>query len=627
MKILFFVLGSLENRITSLGIDSFLSLFKQDIIFYGPIPEDNFVFEEKEIPIIKIFNETSIDELFKTLPADWYPDIVTCETSVVNLIPDFYKCPVKTYLMARDGWVDIMYNKGIVELFDFIRYSGVDRDSYRPFNKNLMPLSSISTYFENSEEEQNQNYKDRPVGVIAIANYTNPIYHARHKLFFELAKNISKEIPVKFVINLKRSEINHYYRQAKIVVDWSFTLSNRSQEAAINGCLLFSHEDNHTIKQVWKPWEEYIPFNNSNLIELIEYYINHSEESEKIITNASKTLKSNSGSYGDSILKHLKQIVETKQLPSERIKYLESLDQTTINHRLATPLYFNYRYSYFNVPDNWQELYFQRIDKSLSSGDNHRDKVILPPLIEASRMAFLLNKHELASKYITTLQSVFPDYAWTYYLYGRILQKNNELQRAEENYTKAIECGKKHPELLKEYIFPFAETGNVCDQRRVTDYLWQSGINGDNEYQVKALIHLGYSALGELFLLANNENKAIEQFTLANSFLPIPTSLQKMCEIYLKTRQYGELLEASNLGLEDSPYDYKLFFYHTIALLKLNRKKEARQKIKKQIKILKCFEGNKKARYIYLILQPLAILLLFNTYITTTILQRIFKKV
>lgn len=625
MKILFFILGSIENRINAWGINGFKSILEQDIVFYGPIPENKFMYNGKEIPIISILHETNVNELFSMFPPNWYPEIITCETSVINLIPDIYKCPVKTYLLARDAWVDTMYNKGILELFDFIRYNVVDRQSYQGFKTNFLPLSGTAVSIP-SPLLEDKEYKTRKIDVIAIASYNNSFYHLRYKLLYSLAKNANKRLKIVFINTIKFTEIHQHYRQAKIIVDWAHTLSNRSYEAALNGCLLFSHEDNKLIEEFWTPWEEYIPFNNSNLLELLEYYLNHTEISEKIIENS--LIKSNTipTSFGDSILSHLYQALESNHQPSDRIKYLESINQTTLLHRLATPLYFNYHFPQYNIPNNWEHLYFQRINKALAANNNEDVQVIIPPLIEASRMAFLLKKHELALEYITKLKLICPNYAWTYYLYGRILFDANEHNLAEENYVRAIECGTKHPELLKKFILPFTETKNVCDKRRVTDYLWQSSYNHNNEYQLKALNNLCYSALGDLFLIKNDKNKATEQFSMANSVLPIPTSVYKVCELYLNTKQYIELLKASNTGLDDSPYDYKLFIFKTIALLKLNRKKEARSILKDEINILKCFERNKVAEKLSLIYKLLVISLYFEKQLSIWVFLALLKK-
>ena len=54
MKILLFNLGSIDHRILAWGVDGFHSIFKQDVILWGPIPDKEFAFKGKKIPILKI---------------------------------------------------------------------------------------------------------------------------------------------------------------------------------------------------------------------------------------------------------------------------------------------------------------------------------------------------------------------------------------------------------------------------------------------------------------------------------------------------------------------------------------------------------------------------------------------
>ena len=133
MKILLFNLGTIEHRIIGWGIEGFKSLFEQDIILWGPIPDKILVYENKEIPILSFFEQTSISDIFKRLPKDWYPDVVTCETSVLNYVPDIYNCPVKTILFTRDAWSDSIFNKNLVEFFDFLNHATIDRIYIVPF--------------------------------------------------------------------------------------------------------------------------------------------------------------------------------------------------------------------------------------------------------------------------------------------------------------------------------------------------------------------------------------------------------------------------------------------------------------------------------------------------------------
>ena len=53
MKILLFNLGTIEHRVLSWEVDGFKSLFDQDIILWGPVPDPCFVYNGKEIPILR----------------------------------------------------------------------------------------------------------------------------------------------------------------------------------------------------------------------------------------------------------------------------------------------------------------------------------------------------------------------------------------------------------------------------------------------------------------------------------------------------------------------------------------------------------------------------------------------
>jgi hypothetical protein len=84
MNILLFNLGTIEDRIFEWEIEGFQTLFEQDIILWGPIPDKEFIYRNKKIPILNVSETTTINTVFSRLPDGWYPDILTCDTSVLN---------------------------------------------------------------------------------------------------------------------------------------------------------------------------------------------------------------------------------------------------------------------------------------------------------------------------------------------------------------------------------------------------------------------------------------------------------------------------------------------------------------------------------------------------------------
>jgi len=625
MKILLFNLGTIEFRIIDWGIEGFKSLFEQDIILWGPIPDKKFMYEDKEIPILSILEPTTIEAVFDRLPEGWYPDIVACETSVLNYIPDIYLCPVKTILFTRDAWSDTIYNKNLVELFDFLNHATIDRSLYNALHVHLLPLSNCAVSIPGTGVRISE-FENREIDIIAIASYDRFFYHERYKTFYKLADLNKIGIKIKYITGIKYSEINTYYQRSKIVIDWAYTLSNRSYEAALNGCLLFSHKDNLLIKDFWMPWEEYIPYDENNLLELVTYYINNPDHAKRVISKAQEKIQTIPPSWGQYVWENIDLAYKTNISIQERIKYIESLPLQDLHYRSATPLLFNYDYN-TNFPSNWKELYFTRIDHALSYPVNQDAKIA--PLIEAARVAFILKKTELSAKYLKELQEVLPDYAWIYYFHGRIYFEYGENNLALQSLQKAIECALKAPELLQKFVLPFIEKGNTCDCRRITDYMWQSIYNHRNEFQVMALLHLTFELSGDIYQRIEEPNQAINSYIEAINYIPIPDCIYKVNPLLIDSMEFEKLIEITNKGIENSPYDSILILYLAYALIQLKQKLRVFKVLKDHKRALKCFVNVRKILFIRSLINLILFFLLLGKYPDSKIiieLIRILKK-
>lgn len=622
MKILLFNLGSIEHRITNWETDGFKLLFEQDIILYGPIPDKIFNYKNKEIPILSFFETTTIKAVFNRLPKGWYPDIVTCETSVLNYIPDIYRCPVKTVLFTRDAWSDTIFNRSLVELFDFLSHGTIDWLSYKKLHVNFLPVSNCAV---SSPEKGTVNieYEQREIDVIAIANYNNSFYQERYNTFYKLSDSNKQGIKIKFLHGIKRPDIYKYYQRSKIMIDWAHTLSNRSFEAALNGCLLFSHIDNKLISEFWIPWEEYIPYDDNNLIELISFYINNHDQAKIIINKAAEKMKSAPSNWGQLVWESINIAYKTNISIERRIKYIDSIPSKSIHYLSATPLLYNYDYN-TNFPSNWDEEYFNRINQAIS--DPIDKKTDIAPLIEASRMAFLLKKYDLTINYLNELQKILPDYAWIYYFHGRIHYEHNELNLVILSIQKAIKCALDTPEYLQRFVLPVIEKGNPCDGRRITDYLWQSVKNHENEFQVQAFLNLSYELLGDIYKRIKEKYKSIDSYIEAIKYMPISNCIYKLNSLFIEKKQFRMVLEYTEKGLEDSPYDSVLILYKSYAFLQLNQKRQAYTILIDHKNALKSFIGVRKINITRRVLFILSFTLLFSKYLSSKIMLEFINR-
>lgn len=621
MKIFFFNLGSVSDRITSWGIEGFKSIFEQDVILWGPIPDDHFFYEDREIPIIRIFEETSIKTVFDQFNDLWYPDIVVCDTSVLNYIPDIYLCPVKTILFTRDAWADTLYNRGLVEFFDFINYGIVDRSVFERFNVNILPLSNCAVSLPENDSEPLE-FDKREIDVISISNYDSGFYHERYKTLFKLSESNESGFIIKYITGIKRKQISEYYQRSKIMLDWAHTLSNRSYEAALNGCLLFSHEDNPVIKTFWIPFKEYIPFNNENVMELLSFYLNNPDAAKKIVVNAYNKVKHIPFSMGQSYWEQICIACNTEVDISERISRNSHMPASLLNYRLATPLVYNYNYN-TSFPVNWKEIYFSRINRCLTETEDSDSRIL--PLIEAARLAFLLHDPDLTERYLCDLERLIPEYAWIWYIRARQSNLRGKLDEALEYSDLAIQCCTKAPELVKKFILPLNEKNNSCDGRRITDYLWQTVYKHTNEFQVKSVIHLSLELKGDIFNKQDRINDAVTAYREAVSNIPVPGCINKLFRAAVESGEYHEVLDFYEKALDDSPYFSELVYYGAYALYCDGQKEKALCLLKKHRNSLKSFYGKRRPVFVRRSISWLLMLEPFGKWVFVNILKYILK--
>jgi tetratricopeptide (TPR) repeat protein len=276
---------------------------------------------------------------------------------------------------------------------------------------------------------------------------------------------------------------------------------------------------------------------------------------------------------------------------------------------MATPLLFNYNYN-TNFPLNWKELYFERIDFALSfQGDQN---LTIAPLIEASRMAFLLKKPLLCLKYLAELQAVLPDYAWIYYFHARIFLDESNSEQALLSLEKAVDCALKSPELLRQFVLPVIENGNTCDYRRITDYMWQSVRHHNNEFQTNALLHLACELTGYIYQTIGKPNQAMDSYSKAIDYIPIPDCIYRLNRLLIQSSEFEKLLHWTDKGLDNSPYDTILILYKVFALIQLKQRQIATKVLKDHRRALISFVNVRKIVIIRYLISLLQVLVFFG---------------
>jgi len=626
MKILFFVLGSPYERMVGNRKDSFDDLLKEDIIFFGPSSDVTFKHNGKVFPIIQMVEETTISAIFQQLPHNWYPDIVVCETPVLTYISDIYRCPVKTLCLSRDAWGEMIYNRKMAEVFDCVYYQTVDIFSYKKLNTHLTPIigSPISIPAGNIKEKP---FNNRDIDILSIANYNIGMYHERYKLFHRVAQELVNVYNIKFITGVKYNEIHDFYKNSKIVIDWSNVMSCRSYEAILNGCLFFSYKDNPLIKAVWSPHKDYIPYDMDNIVDLLKYYLSNANESTNIITNAKKKIKNLPMSPGAATLERINQSLKYDISVNERINRIENWQKNVFYHCISTPLYFNYNYTGHNHPVNWQELYFKRINKALACKSD--DETRIREIIEAFRFAFLLKDEEKCFLYLSELEKIKPEYAWIYYHKARLYFDGHDYDNVLINLEKAVDYCQNYSVLIQKYPLPFEEKNYPIEGRRIKDFIWKSIYNHNNEFQVKAFLHTVYDLFGDTYRVIRENQSAIECYEKAINEVPIPNTFHKYYSLLTNEEHFLKIADTAELAVNENPYDILSILHISFAYIKLQNNDKFRKLLNAYYSSLRCFYNKKsvinKLNYKKILVKGLLLTYRLPDFFKTFLIKKMIK--
>jgi len=561
-------------------------LLENDIVFFGPSSDKLFEYKDKKFPVITLNEEIDLDDLFGRIPEGWYPEMVVVETPVLNYVRDFYRCPVPTLCFSRDAWGDMIYNRDIARLFDFVAYQTIDIGSYDQKLVEFVKYYGVPVSLPDDGLNKS-GFAARDIDVIAIANYDDGMYHKRYKLFCDIAKGLGSCYKVEFLTGLRYDEIHEYYKRSKIVVDWSNVLSSRSYEAALNGCLFFSFEDNILISSIWEKDVEYVSFNADTILEKLRHYLADEAASKTIIERARKKYETLPLSIGERTTKLIKACLEKWRLEGPKPRPFETLSEFEIAAAVTTTLYFNYQYTGHNHPPDWRELYFVRVDKALALPGPQREKVRL--LYEAARMAYLLRDEEKFSRFSSMMKEAGGSSPWIELLRAKLNFESSNITEAEKYIDAAFVEYEADPLSVRRDVLPFIEKGDACDARRVLDYMWQSVYQHGNEFQGRAFLYEYYALKERLSEIHGDREGVLRWCSAAIDQVKIPEIGRRLYKLLAERKEYNRLKDTAGKVWEENPYDVLSALYLASAFLETRDKPEAAKVLDSLHTILRAF--------------------------------------
>lgn len=270
-------------------------------ILLGPVWSNGLKSYETDNLEIRIFSYeeggdyrvNSYDSLDKIISfsGDWKPDLVLYQqTTHGPLLKGIENSPLPVAGIIADGWLFADKIKRIIPYYDAL----ITCESYiAEFLRNNGCKYIIEHTFHGYNIDLHKKIPGLPkiydityIGVPYIPEKT-PVYGERFRYLNRISEYFKGRYKLFYKSNIYGDEYGKILNQSKIIFNYSPTgfahiITTRIYESLVCGSLVFIEDSNTDSKKLFKDRVHCIYYNEKNLEELLEYYIENDEEREKI---------------------------------------------------------------------------------------------------------------------------------------------------------------------------------------------------------------------------------------------------------------------------------------------------------------------------------------------------------
>lgn len=496
----------------------------------------------------------TLEAIFDQLPDGWEPDVVFFNNVEGITFPEnIWECPYPVAVIANDLHVATLHNPDVYNLIDGIV-------AITPLPSKLQSHSGLfyshcGTAKIPSGIQELRAFSQRPVDVLSVCSKMLPAYMERNKILGKVATLLGDSRRICYP-SLRDMDIHTPHRFAKIVVDHSFlNVSGRAYEAMLNGCLFFCHEGNTLISNSLEPFVHYVPYNDENIVDLIERYLDDEEASTAIITAAMAFLENKPCTHGDIYNDCLAKAMAIMDKEERQIR-VSAMSIEAKKAALATNLASYSTYWGIPKPKHWLERYFQLSRESVESEGS--DLLRAKRLLEAGRVAALSGDNRKAESLLAKATWAEPALGWAWAIRAQVAYQEEQYDDAMDFATVAINSCHDSPRKVSEIGLPLSVDDNWLQWLAWGSYL-QHIDESRREDQVKSCLALSYKIKSDILLRQGNEKEALE--CLIDCVHALPIIREHVFELVCFLQKNGDISEALfelETGLEQSPYSYML---------------------------------------------------------------------
>ena len=228
------------------------------------------------------YPKSNFEEILEQLPRDWEPDLVIWWLpEFQTLVPGIENCPYPTLLLISDWHVLSDPLLEIAGMFDAV---GTDLVGLELL-KDVPGIQTFHAPLYGFDPARHRPIPGLPTlyDVSHVGDLNPALHHNRIKALTIAAEGLGPQ-KVRFFQHIYGEEYAKLLDQSRITINYALRgeMSMRCYEAPACGSLLFCEDSNLETQAILEDRKHCVFYNFGNLVDLLNYYLTHHEERERI---------------------------------------------------------------------------------------------------------------------------------------------------------------------------------------------------------------------------------------------------------------------------------------------------------------------------------------------------------
>ncbi len=229
---------------------------------------------------------TTFQQILEQLPAGWEPEVVIFWSPEYHPIPaGLEQCPYRLVAALGDWNLALWRIRDTLRMFDHIL---TDKQGVQVLQRlGSTNVSHAKLYGYDPALHRRLPAEPKVYDVGFVGNLSHTVQGERARFLQRLAR-LSEKYHICIATGLYGEEYTRFLNRCRIVFNRSIRgeMNMRAYEAPACGCLLLYEADNLEVRDVYQEGVHFVPYTDDNLEQVIEQYLAHPEQAERIVEAA-----------------------------------------------------------------------------------------------------------------------------------------------------------------------------------------------------------------------------------------------------------------------------------------------------------------------------------------------------